>query len=302
MKGFRLVRRYVVAIAIIIGLQLFPITGVFLMIFMGMVWPALLLNIMLLHVGISAAVGTIERLWLGIPLAVCCGWAAVSGFTYKSALDARATVDAANEAVSGLRAEERVFVVTSEEAWLRDQTAADYAKVFKNANIYADGRRFERASDTRCISAPGTEWRVHGYVPSMERPPVSAARQTDRVCVVSRGEQAPPENITLNVQRLPKPTKLGQFGPGKAVFASRHLTGAETQRLGELRQGSVEYMKPYPWFISGCFLNSGRASWECGWQASRGALTVGKLDVYGERYEELDQAAYVAQRLGVARD
>jgi hypothetical protein len=300
LKGFRLVRNYVIAIAVIIGLQLFPITGVFLMIFMGMVWPALLLNIMLLHVGISAAAGTIDRLWLGIPLAVCCGWAAVSGFTYRSALETRAAVDAANEAVPGLKAEDRVFVVTSGDAWLRDQTAIAYAKVFKNASLYADGRRFELASDARCNSAPGTEWRAHGSVLRIGAPPKSTFNYAERSCVVSRVEPVPPENITLHVRNVLRP-ELGKFGPGKAVLAERHRPGAIPQKLGELRQGGVEYIKPYPWFIAGCTLNSGRGSWDCGFRPSRGALLVGQLDTYGRYYEELDQAAYVAQRFGVER-
>src|SRR5712671_5177470 len=118
MNGFRLIWRYLLAVALIVILQILPQTGVILMMLGAMVWPAALVNLMLLHLGFRAVTGGIERGWIALPLAVYIGWAAVSGLGYMQARNLTAAMDAANDGVRRLSATDRTFVVTSHDARL----------------------------------------------------------------------------------------------------------------------------------------------------------------------------------------
>jgi hypothetical protein len=64
---------YGIAAAIIFGLQVFPITGVFLMFLAGPIWIGVLVHIMNLHLALCALPGIFARGWLLLPIAYYAG-------------------------------------------------------------------------------------------------------------------------------------------------------------------------------------------------------------------------------------
>jgi hypothetical protein len=70
MRGLTLSLAYFGAIGLVIALQLFPLTGIFLMFFGAALWSAVLFNVWMVHLGVAAFRRRIARAWIAVPVVV----------------------------------------------------------------------------------------------------------------------------------------------------------------------------------------------------------------------------------------
>ena len=280
-KGLLLIGSYGLAIAAVVLLQIPPATGVVLMLFLAIVWAAILFNLMLAHVGYWAAVGRIERFWLALPILVYGGWAAASGASYLEAREWRRSIDAANERVQSLSGADRSFIVTGPNDRLARSTAVQFASIFKSSTIHQHGRVFALSRE-HCGLA--SEWKIE--------------QDVNGRCIVSKPESAPAAAIAIEVRPLSDTGRLAHLSSGRVLRISRVAGGGTSAPIGEIRQAALGVIMPFPVFLAGCALNDARG-WDCVWGIGRTTVAAGHSPDFAKDRDDPDDATFVAEWLGI---
>lgn len=304
--GPKIVACYSLAIIAVIVLQIIPIPGIFLMMLGALTWAAVLLNLMLLHLAGAALLGSIERQWLIIPIVAYACWGAYAGFDFLQALALKNSIMESNERVAKLSADENDFVIVTGSKDYVDRIALDFVTIFETAQIYEDNRQYFRVRDDRCKARNDPNAiRIHGASPTLSRAKRPAGYggelspgRYEGWRIISVPASTPPAAIRISVRRDQREAGA-RIHFGKTITVERMTPDGRQQALGEIRDGAIHYVAPFPFFIAGCGLNSGAAKWECGFQVRRWKMWVGEAGELNWMNRSLDQATYVARLLGV---
>ena len=91
---------FFLATAIVYVLQLIPVTGVFLMFMLAMVWSVLLINAGMIGTGWEALTGRVSHWWLVLPVTFYAGYFAFAAADHLALRQLGASYDAANASVA----------------------------------------------------------------------------------------------------------------------------------------------------------------------------------------------------------
>src|ERR1700753_3680492 len=92
MRGLKLSLIYLGAIVLVIALQLFVVTGLFLMIVGAALLSAVLFHVWMVHLGVAGLRHRIERAWIAVPVAVYVVYGALALNGYREALAMRTQI------------------------------------------------------------------------------------------------------------------------------------------------------------------------------------------------------------------
>jgi len=298
MRGFVLSAIYAGAILVVIGAELFPATGIFLMFLVGPIWAAVIFNIWMVHLGVEAWTGRIARPWLAVPVFFYLAYEATVIGIYFDARGVRDAIEQAN-ALSAAPPPHIAVVIDARPNEIGANSAAPYAAVADGFDVYYGDyllKRFERGDpsckapfwDSRKIQP---RFRVFGPMGRRE-------------CFIAVAAKAP--RPAIHIVRVPdSPAALEDSrrqGRSFAPAAILHRTditlfSADGSRatLGHVQAGMIRYPVLLPLVIAGCALNSGAPSWDCTFGPAQETMPVGGGEGYSDY--DLSHAAYVLRLL-----
>ncbi|MFM5953011.1 MAG: hypothetical protein ACKOPE_01725 [Novosphingobium sp.] len=265
MRRYPVSLRFFYATAIAFALQLFPVTGVFLMILLAPAWSIFLINAGMIGVGAEAARGTVSRWWLALPAAFYLGYLGFAAADHIVLKRIDAEFDAANAAVSvGFDPARQSLVVEGNDGGLRE-----FAQRYNLPVVYY---------------RPQTKWvKQYGSTkPPVRDPCLAIPGMGPRVCKLQWDEQPPLPAVT--VSRHEDRVRLGTLEVQRATTTITIPDGTRHT----LTSGGASPLQWFPMPIMGCALNSGNPSWDCFTQFSRqryvpiGARTKGDTDSFSE--------------------
>ncbi len=254
---------------IVYGLQLTPLTGVFLMILAGPFWSVVLINAGFLGTALEASLGKTNSLLLILPALWFGGygaWAAIE--RADLALEAESLEKLNAQAVPGLPSVP--LLIVDRDDYGSETTIVALVSGFAASAIYTpageEGRpaakayRFSRGGLCRRLGSLGQTHLLH-----------EAGGGFREACVYSLPETAPERVARVQVTR----TTLPDGGP-----VTKRIEIAVTAPDGGRTRLATATVAPLPWIprpILGCALNSGMNEWQCfrqfGRQQPRDLLT-----------------------------
>ncbi len=229
-------------------LQLFPLTGIFLMLFAAPYWSVFLINAGFVGVALEAGIGLVSRLWLALPIL----WFGTYGaFVAAERLEFRGQAQALKQANTAARVSTRPSGILIDQA-PNTRTAELLMARFTGLPVYTaqdDGGEIHRLH-----IGTGATCAAYGSMQSMMR------RRDDRpelpypdACVYSRPETSPPKD-------------LARVTPPDAYAGGDTSTISIRTPVGTTHVVTVKSVKPLPWFprpVMGCALISSSPEWKC---------------------------------------
>lgn len=288
-------------------LQLFPWTGIFLMFLMAPFWSVLTVNLGFICLAFEAAFGSVSRLWLALP-AVWFG--AYAGGAYQSTqelqrLDAEIRASNARQVMPFDPGNGALVVQDGSDSLYN--FAQSIVRDYRIPVAYAEPRRQQQRSnglaqlttDVRAWRAGSAETctrirndkRLAGagiYGATLDR--------SNGLCIYSSPEDPKLPEWRIEAKSEPIHSRLLS---GKITRIT--LIAANGQKI-ELRAGQAAALAKFPMPIMGCWLNSGRPSWECTAQFARGTNQgLGGEGQYGRAaVEVVAKALRLQSRSGAA--
>ena len=259
-------------------LQLFPFTGIFLMLVAAPYWSILTVNAGFVSLAFEAGLGSISRVWLLVP-AVWFGGYAIAAEMSTRAFD---RLDAEVRAENALRSmpfdPSRADLVIAANADDLGGAAARLVANYRLPVVYTEhnrGRRTPRANELPSLEAQFTAQRIAGADVCKRlrsgsryraaRASGSAVREGANyrtavdtgLCSYSMPEA--PSRAFVRVEA--KGQRLASFMlSGKVVGIT--ITAPDGEHIA-LRSGQVAPLMRWPMPVMGCALNSGAPSWQC---------------------------------------
>jgi hypothetical protein len=259
-SGLKLVLIYAAIAAVIFLLQLFPVTGVVLMLFLGMMWIGLLIHVGMLHIGIAAAVKRIPRAWLAIPILFYGGNLLLFAVTYYRANAESEAIERANVAARVQIGEPYTMLIHGSSPglieWYRIERLYqhEYNDYFSTW-IYARGAVCDAKRGAGLIEGFYSVARADLF-PDYRSP------DKTRQCVLSR--QGLPGDADYQYRIRPTVT---QTRSGFRSRIDRQWTVTE-EKTGAVvitaHTAKIGLWAPVALPLIGCSLNSGAARWDCG--------------------------------------
>ncbi len=260
---------------LVLLLQLFPYTGIFLMFVGAAFWSVILVNLGFAGIAVEAVLGRVTRLWLIAP-ALWFGGAAAMHFASHAEFRRLEAELAARNAGTTLNIDPaRRPIVLVETDW--SVSASSIVQRYAVPAAYSAARgdattesRLAPDAECRRIStdpaARAARINVHWFHEGDGR----SRRLVQGLCVVTRPAAVPPQAIPVSVRReqvdsfvLPRTLRVVTAQPGDGAVVTRISATAQTFPL-----------IPRP--IMGCALNSARPAWQCfAGFARNGAQSVG---------------------------
>ena len=270
-SGFGIVAFFSLLAAGAFLLQLFPGTGVFLMILGGGVIIGALVHIMMIFLVFAAVGGSIGRAWLLLPLAYYAGGFALHLESVKRAKEAAAAIEKANASQSFLAKKPFTYLTLGGTETLellkRFKIDAAYSKQYVHskereieyaAYFYAKGDNCDKGSfgyyfDKR-FSQP-SQW-DRDLFPSYE-----GKDKTRQSIQLQSFETADPRySVQIEFERDKAATRLYRQFIYK--WMARDITA--DQIVASVEVGTMTPLPPIQFIVAGCALNSGAPSWDCG--------------------------------------
>lgn len=259
-----------IALAIEVGLQLSPITGIFLMFLAGPFWSLLLINLILLQMALDAWANRSRR-WLLLVPAVVFGGCLTAGLAAE--VLARTwvkAIDHQNAAV--LVRDGRPLAIESSIA------GADTAKAVAGG--------FDLPVVYRWQGAPENTWEALRVVPrsvcdSLKFAEGSQVRFDDRNLTERRGGSTfswpdPNRCVVATLEAPPadfRRVKVDQYEEGN-VLVRKTVVRIGLGDDAALVTGIARPFPLAPLFIAGCFLNSGAPAWDCMFEPLRRSVSA----------------------------
>ena len=281
-------------------LQLFPLTGVFLMLVAVSLWSIATINLGFLSLAVEALLGRIGTLWLVLPLAWFAGYAGAAHVSQQRAAELDAILRAAN-------AGERLKFEAAKQALVFDGRSDDLSgapsSIVQNYRIpvayqvrtekkqrihHASRVAADRICDTvkadRSYSAAGINisWFHEGE-------PLRGRRLVKGLCMISSPEDPELPAVLVQAKREKHADLILPYTLTRTTI--RDPGGAKA----ELVTGRAE---PLPWLpmpVMGCALNSGAPSWVCFAGFWRNKVGLGGPGPYG------GTSGVIAQALGLEK-
>jgi len=266
-SGFVIVAGYAIACGIIYFLQWLPLTGIFLMFMLAVLWIGVLIHLGMIHLTIVSLGGWISRAWLILPAAFYLGGLALY---YCATVDVRAQTEAIERDNAGQ-------TIKAEQPFT--YTFSGYGNVdTKLLELYWTDRMVLPLGPNSRDGAAITFYYGHGdecdaankgwYYDKRFEPflrvrdlfPEYKGRDKTRQCLIS--QNGPVEDTRYRIkEEATNSTGLlvDRYGTKWTVYNSK--TDALVLTV-QSAQFSVVY--PIPVILAGCGLNDGAARWECG--------------------------------------
>ena len=284
------------AAVLVYVLQAIPFTGIFLMFLLAFYWPGFLLHVALVVTAIYAVTGYIRRAYILIPLL------AYGGYYLAYANDVR------------LLENQQAALARTNSKQVLTFDPARMALVGKHAlrlvELYDVPVAYEPSSD---VKEGYYAWRIV---------PIAACRNTPRdtqnhidavypwvqthsnLCML-RMPDAPTLPMVVITRDGPelyeRPRDAGTF------VLQKTSVSFQGRVMGAITFAAMDRLTALPWFVAGCFLNDGAASWDCvhefqrrprdnGWHRRRTGIfrrafarshAVGPAQISGQRSGQL---------------
>lgn len=247
---------------IVFLLQVFPYTGIFLMIVGGAFWSVIFINAGMLALIVEAALGRVSRLWLLAPLI----W--FGGYAGLHLLSQRQLSGLQEELVTHNASQKLAFAAGHESLVLENASyvisASDLVQNYAIAAAYEKSReareRVSRLSlneDCRRLSgdpaAQGAGVSTFWFHEDFGK----GRRLVPGLCTISGPENGKSQRVTVVAERRSVP---GFLLPHERITLTvrRSEGGAIT-----LLAATAHPLKRFPMPVLGCALNSGAPSWNC---------------------------------------
>ena len=286
-RPFWIIGGYSAVAALIFLAQLFPRTGVFLMIVGGGLWIAVLLNIMLIHLVFETATRAISLKWLLLPGILYGAWGV---FAIAQSVEA-------SRVIGQLEAENRVTVAVPRDTPLifenEDELAVAAKKFIIGSNVYAGDFRLvvEKAEDRRggCRKDLIDRQKGERFLGSFNAIPGFDEKAG---CVYAKAASRPMHGLYFRRQvpnaRMQTAYSLELIGEDGKAEPAGHFT-----------YGLVRWFSAKPLFYLGCTLISSSASWKCGFGLpSRVIGFGGEKTLFSDRRSKESVARTLAGLLG----
>lgn len=272
MKPFRaypLSFRIFAIAALVVALQAFPATGIFLMLLMAPFWSILLVNLGFLAMARDALTGALSVAWLLGPLLWFGGYGLVA---WRSHVEADALIAQAD----ALNAGQHLPFDPTRHALVMREGAGQMAERYDIPVVYEPASHIPGATHVATRLASGAicnrVWGDRRYAAAhVEATMVRAgseavySRILSGVCAITAPEKPALPQIVV--------TETKESGGGWLVHALVTTITLQAPDRPLLRLRSVSVV-PWSWWpkpIAGCFLNSGAPKWDCEFSFGRGA-------------------------------
>lgn len=328
MRGLKVVISYLLAIAGVLLLQLFPYTGIFLMFFLGMLWAAILFNVMLVHLTVDVLRRAVSPAWLVLPIAAYGTWGALAWADYNSATALRATLETKSDAVAMALSKRsdisQNVVVEADPTQNAESLAQDLIKVVDGVRVFANAEEFLLlpTTDPRCTWKRDASYKMFGFTRAKLRRSNRDWTPYDR-CVIAVAGEAPNQALMLSrkvlANRYNNHAGMRQVGDDRLFrlyVEDFKLSGRDEERLrlirrtlvkrrdangaveiGSIADGVIPYLWPIPFFVAGCALNDMPSSWDCSFGLWRENMQVGAVSGFG--IAQPGYAYYIAEKAGL---
>ncbi len=271
-KNFPISLVGLVATGVVFVLQVIPVTGIFLMFMLAMLWSVVLVNASMIGVAIEAIAGRVSRLWLLLPLAFYCGYWTVAALDHVALRDLTSRYDAANaRVVTGFDPTRQALVVEREGdgAWLTQNFALPVA--YSTNPDFLEGYLSNRMIESGvCAKVRGSRTLQAAFIRGVDfydGDAVLGSRVEKRFCSLLIPEK-PVLPIVVVGQEETKDFE-------KSLPVTR-ITTTITMPDGRRFELFGGVAAPFGWIpmpIMGCFLNSGAAGWDCSAGFKRNGFT-----------------------------
>jgi hypothetical protein len=296
--GLFIVAGYAAICGVIFLLQLFPVTGVFLMFVMAVAWIGVVINIGMVHLAGAALIGSIARLWIAMPIAFYVGglaahyWAAAEVTTQAQAIERE------NAAAITASPPLSFFVkgVSTElvELYRIDRLVLPQGNRPPTIYYYARGDECDSANknyDYRKRDEP-FQYRRDLF------PSYKGADKT-RQCILQK--DGPSGDVHYRIEAVPFSSEtplIKRFGTKWTVYDAQ--SGAVITRA---ESAAFRVITPIPLVLAGCGLVDNPASWRCdaGMRKGSALTTVGRRpDKDGDWFRTSDPQTWEIGPLGRA--
>jgi hypothetical protein len=284
-RGMRVSMALFLFTAVVLLLQVFPLTGVFLMLFAAPFWSVLTLNLAFLALAVESLIGQTDRRWLLAPLLWFGGYAAYAQLSNENylALDAKLKAENATQSISFDSTQQvLVFDEDSEELSGAPQS---FVQKFALPVAYVSNANFEPARHLAYRLAEAETCsrlqREQGSLPSGISPSwfhdSSNGRRKLRkdLCIVQLPEDPNRPALQISATRDKQNDRLLPHSLTTTTI-SDGLGG-----MAVLTTGRAEVLGWLPMPVMGCALNSGAPSWDCFFGFYREAVGLGGTGAYG---------------------
>jgi hypothetical protein len=284
MKIFKLTSLWALAMAVIAYLlQVFPFTGIFLMMLGGPFWPGLLLHIFLIALLVEAATGRVWRILAVVPLIAYGGYYAIY-FQQQAAIDAKmAELRATNPGQIMEFDPARFSLVQARDA--QGISPSQYAipvVYIRREDIKPQG--YEAISLVRkdqCNFPRDSQARVQTY--GVHGPGPGGAMVFKRNLCELRYPEAPKNTI---VEIVHSGTTLTRLMHGEDSGEDRAELRIDGRRKGIYRTSYMRRLSTLPWLIAGCTLIDSAPAWKCFVHMNRTLVRMNGYQVGGFGREE----------------
>jgi hypothetical protein len=257
--GFFIIAGYAALCGIIFVLQLFPVTGVFLMFLMAITWIGVVINIAMLHLAGAALIASIARLWILLPIGFYIGGLAAHCWAAAAVKAQAEAIERDNAAAAVTASPPLSFFVKGVSTELLELYRIDRM-------VQPQGNRpptiFYYARGTECESANNKYDYRKRDEPFLFRYDLfvyyKGADKT-RQCILQK--DGPPGEVHYRVEGVlfsSETPLIKIFGTKWTVYDVRTDAVVATAQSAAFR-----VIKSFPVLLAGCGLVDNPASWQC---------------------------------------
>jgi hypothetical protein len=282
-------------------LQLFPFTGIFLMMVAAPFWSVATINIGFVSLAVEILTGRISFAWVAAPLIWFGGYASAAYVSHQRAADLDAQIRAGNARQQVAFVSDRQALVFSGRSSDLSSAPSHFVREYRVPVAYelTTSRKSRSYRATRVMADPVCEtvktdasyraanihvtWFHHGGG-------IRARRELVRgLCMISSPEEP---NLPALLVEAKQERHAEALVPH--TLTRMNITAADGQSV-ELVSGRAEVLSWLPKPYMGCFLNSGAARWQCDAGFWRTSVPLGGDSAYGGSLD------VVARSLGLER-
>jgi hypothetical protein len=265
--GLTIVAGYAIACGVIYLLQLFPYSGIFLMLVAAMLWIGILIHVGMIHLTIGSLGGRISRAWLVLPAAFYIGGLALYCLALYDVRTQTNAIEQANAAVTIKPEQPFTYTFTGYgytdtrllELYRTDRMVLPLGPKSRDgaatAYYYGHGDACDAANKNWYYDK-----RFEPFLRVRDLFPQYKGADKTRQCLIS--QNGPLEQTRYRINEESTNTKsllVDRYGTKWTVYDATTGAALLTTQSAEF---SVIY--PIPMIFAGCGLNDGAARWECG--------------------------------------
>jgi hypothetical protein len=270
-SGFFLLAIYGLICGSIYLLQWFPVTGMFLMFMLAIVWIGLVLNLAMLHFTVASLSGSIPRAWILLPIVFYVGglaahYRAVAAVTAQTEAIERSNAAAIITASPPLSFFVKGMFIDLLELYRIDRLVLPRGNNPPTIYYYARGEECDSAN-----SQYNYQKRDQPFLLRRDLFLDYKGADKTRQCILQR--DGPPGEVHYRLEAVSSSAEtnlLKQFGTKWTVYDV--ATGAP---LTSAQSAEFSVIEPIPVLLAGCGLIDNPPSWRCDAQMMKGSTYGG---------------------------